>query len=195
MLERIIRPIKNKLYNIVGRAVVTALNNSGKTLKAQVVMFQSETFDGIDVLQNYGFESLADAADNDNEVVLASIGGNRVMSTVTAIHNRTHRPKTLAAGEVQVYTKFGSKVHLKADGSVVVTESGGAVLTMAGGVFTLEGSVNLKGTGGKAVMIDTIIAKFNAHTHICAIPGNPSAVPATLWVDGVDSAADVKAKV
>lgn len=165
MLDRILRPIKNKLYNIIGRAILTALDNSGKTLKAQVQVFGTETFDGIDVLQNYGFESLADAADNDNEVLLSSIGGNRVMSTATAVHNREHRPKDLAAGESKVYTKFGQYIHLKADGSVKVYAPGKSVDVECGTLNVAAATrINLgSGAAGKVVTTEST----------CAFTGGP----------------------
>lgn len=198
MMERIFRPIKMKLYSIIARAVVTSLDNSGSVLKVQVKLFQQDLFDNIPVLQNYGFESLADKADISNEAVITAIGGNMEMAVTTGVHNKDHRPKTLTAGEVMVYSKHGQKIHLKADGSISI-DAGANAVNVVGANITLTGNVNLKDAGGQPVMLETIITKFNTHTH-SYLPGpgaaTPTAVPlpANQFTAGTDSAANVKAK-
>jgi len=186
-LSRLLNPIKSRIYNVIGRAVVTAMNNNNKTLKCQIVLFQQDVYDGIDVLQNYGFESLIDSTDAENECLVSSIGGNRNLSAATAIHNRTHRPKTLTAGEVMVYSKFGQTIHLKADGSIALIPAAGK-------------SVDLYGTGGSPVTLETIIAKLNGHKHSTIVPTHGTIQSNDMKTDGVeliagtDSAANVKAK-
>ena len=136
-ISRILQNIKSKLYAIVGRAVVTALDNSGGMLLAQVQFYGSETYDGMHVLQNYGFESMVDTVDEGNETLVCSQGGSRTMSTIVAIHNPEHRPRTLNSGEVMIYSKFGQSILLKSDGSVRVTGNL-LVSTGATGTFTSQ---------------------------------------------------------
>lgn len=208
-LNRFLRPLKNKIYQLIGRGILTAINNAEKTQKVQFTVFD-ETWDGMERFQEYGLETYPDPGDPNNEIMYGAHGGSKEACIIFCVHNREQRPKTLIAGEVQLYTKFGQSVYLKADGSIVCTEPGGAVLTMTGGATTVTGKVNLKGLGGLAVMLKTIITKLNSHTHDYINPLAPSAVQpgvtstmaaasttgaTSTLVDGVDSAADVKAAI
>lgn len=183
-MQRFMRPIKNHIYGIVGRAILTAVNNSTKTQIVQIKAFGEEIFE-LERLQEYGFENYPDVAgDENNEIIYLAIGGNRSLATVIRTHNRELRPKTLTAGEVMVYCKYGQKIHLKADGSILIDAGTNDI--------TLTGNVNLKATGGNAVMLDTMINKYNGHKHVET--GGTTQVPDTLLVAGTDSAENVKAK-
>ena len=195
ILNRILAPIRTKIMHVVSRVVLSALDNTGKTLRGKFVLYGSDIYTGLDILQNYGFESMPDAADEDNIAILHSIGGSIAMGATTGIHNRKHRPKTLQAGEAVMYSKYGQSVLFKNDGSVIITPAAGQ-------------AVLLNGTGGNPIMLDTIIAKFNAHTHEYVAPLVPSGAQPGIstaanvgsgashaFVAGTDSAPYVKAKI
>lgn len=191
-LERFLRPIKQKLYGIAGRALLTAVRNSNKTQRLQYKVYEDMVYDDVERLQEYGFETYPDASDENNEIVILNIGGNKDGGMVICVHNREERPKDLSSGEVCLYSKFKQKIWLKADGSMeILTDSK---------PITLKGSlINLKDTGGDPVMLETIINKFNNHTHLYS-PGTggatATAAPAApnTFTAGQDSAANVKAK-
>lgn len=171
-IMRLLTPLKNRMYGIVGRAILTAIDNTKKTQMVQIKMFGDEVHD-LERFEEYGFETMPDVASGTVELAVLAPAGDRAAGIVVCAHNRETRPKTLAAGEVMVYSKFGQSVHLKADGSIV-----------------LNGPVYLNGTGGQPVLLETVIAKFNAHVH----SGGGTGVPTVAWVPGTDSAAAVKAK-
>ena len=64
-----------------------------------------------------------------------SVGGNRSHLVVIATGDRDNRPTDQAEGEVAVYSKFGNKMVMKADGSIEIT---GAGALQIGGVVTQD---------------------------------------------------------
>ena len=192
-LDRFLRPLKFRLYRIVGKALLTAINNSKKTQMVQIKMFGDAVYDDIERFQEYGIETYPDASDNNCEVAILDLGG---LNLAICVHNREERPKDLATGEVCLYSKFAQRIILKADGSIEITTDSKPV-KIIGSQITLEGStINLKDSGGNPVMLETIITKFNTHTHSGVLTGGGvTGTPSTTFVAGTDSAANVKAKI
>ena len=99
--KRLIRPIQNKIFLLLGRAILTAVNNSESTQKIQIVALSGEVITDIERFQEYGFESYPlEGA----EVFAGFINGNRDNGIVLCVHDRRYRPTDLAEGEVAVYT-------------------------------------------------------------------------------------------
>jgi len=188
-LFRFLKPIKDKISLMIGVAILTAVNNSEKTQKLQIQIFGDETYDGVVRMQEYGFETYPDPSDTNNECLVLSICGNRNMGVIACVHNREQRPKDLQAGETQMYSKFGQKIYLKADGSVLI-DAGANSVQITGSDITLTGNVNLKDVGGLAVMVESMIVKYNGHKHPA-----PNLIPDLQLTVGVDSAANVKAQI
>lgn len=149
-LYRLLAPIKKKIFLLLGRALLTAVNNSEGTQKIQIIGLANETITDVERFQNYGFESypLANA-----EVFLGFLNGNRDQGIAICVHDRENRPTTLAAGESAVYSSAGNIITMKANGEIHILFNGG----------TLEYaplSSKIKD------YIDTVIKTiFDAHTH------------------------------
>ncbi len=181
-LFKFLKPLQDKISLMIGVAILTAIKNSEKTQKLQIQIFD-EMYDDLPRMQEYGFETYPDTTDTNNECLVLSISGNKNIGIIACVHNRELRPKTLEVGEVQVYSKFGQQVYLKADGTILIKGS----------------TVNLKDESGNPVMLDTIIDKFNQHNHLynpgpgAPISCGPPQAP-NVFVAGTDSAENVKAK-
>jgi phage baseplate assembly protein V len=191
---RFLQPLKIKIQLMIGRAVLLAVDNTGKTQRLRLQFGQDEAIERIERIQEYGFDTNPPVADS-SEVAYVSIAGNRGLTYVIATQVREFRPSpALAAGEVMMYSKFGQKIHLKTDGSVTI-DAGANAVNVTGSDITLTGNVNLKDAGGEPVMLATVITKLNNHTHLetGGTTGTMTAGGTTL-VAGTDSAADVKAK-
>ena len=159
-IERILQPIKRKIFLVIGRAILTAIDNSEGTQKVQVTGLDGETITGIERFQEYGFESYPK---KDAEVVIGFINGNRDQGIALKVHDRTYRPTDLVEGEARVYNF---------DGNTRVSVKEGLIEITAGG--TLEKSAlgeTLKST------LESLIDAINALTVTCAGPGNPSSTP------------------
>ena len=115
LFSRIMMTVKNKIYLIIGRGILKAINNDeSKTQKIQIVGLSGETITDIERLQNYGFESFPDA-DDDHEVLVVYPGGNRDQGIAIVIHNRD-RPDDLKVGDVRVWDKHGNSIELSKTG-------------------------------------------------------------------------------
>lgn len=171
--------LKMRLFLMIGRGIVKAINNETKIMKVQVTGLKGETITDIERPQNYGFESFPDVAD-DLEAAIAYIGGNRDQGIVLVIHDRTNKPTDLVKGESRLYAKGGAKVTCKTTGIVEV--NGSADFAVA---------FNDLKTGFDALKTDlnTFITVYNAHVHIGVTPG-PGSTGTTPAV-GTSSAASI----
>jgi phage baseplate assembly protein V len=117
--KRLIKPITNKIFLIIGRGIVTAINNSDAAQKAQLVLLAGETLDKMERFQEYGLETFPPTG---CEALVNFINGNRGSGIISCIHSRESRPTDLVEGEVALYTKVDltntHRIHLKANGDI-----------------------------------------------------------------------------
>ena len=111
--QRLIRPIKNKLFLLLGRAILKAVNNAEQTQKIQVIALSGEVITDMERFQEYGLETypLAEA-----EVAAVFLNGNRDHGIALCVHDRRYRPTGLSAGEIMLYTdenSTGFRIHFK----------------------------------------------------------------------------------
>lgn len=152
---RLLQPLNRRILDVVARAVVKRLDDSKRVQLAQLGILDGETRDAVERFQNYGFTSVPlEGA----EAVVLSVGGHRDHCLVVAVDDRRHRLRDLEPGEVAVFHKDGSRVHLKADGSVEAVSKGGAKATLkadgsvenessSGSKVTLSGDIKLSPSG------------------------------------------------
>jgi phage baseplate assembly protein V len=144
-IARFLQPLRIKFQTAIGRAVLMAVDNSGKTQRLQLQLYGNELIDKVERIQPYGFETNPSVEDS-SEVVILSPCGSRSLSFVITVQARDLRPK-IATGETQQYTKFGNKVHLKADGSVYILSSGNNNINLKA-----DGSIVATGVGNSITL-------------------------------------------
>jgi phage baseplate assembly protein V len=149
--HRTVTKLKHKIFLSVGRGIVSAINNSGKTQRCQLQALANEILAGVDRYQEYGLETFPKT---DAEFLAVFPGGNRDQGVIVCVHDRRYRPTNLASGEVMVYTleNVGGdhRIHLKS----------GKAVEVVGTVVKLGAS-----SGHKAVCVEDLIDAFNNHTH------------------------------
>lgn len=111
-LDRILRPIRNRIQLLVGRAVLRLVDDAVKVQVLQVAGLAGETHQDVERMQNYGFTSHAHPG---QECITLSVGGSRDHSIVICVNDRMYRLKPLALGEVAIYDDLGQMVVLKRD--------------------------------------------------------------------------------
>jgi phage baseplate assembly protein V len=127
-INRALTPLRVRVANMLGRAVVKLVDDAKKTQIIQVVAGPDEVRE-LERFQEYGFSSVPlDGA----EAVAVFVGGRRDHGFVIATDDRRYRLTGLQAGEVAIYHKDGASVLLKADGSIAVTPKSGAIVQLAG---------------------------------------------------------------
>lgn len=169
-LSRWIAPLKNRVANMVARAVLGTVDDSKKLQIVQLEMLEGETRDDIERFQNYGFSSRPEAG---AEAVVLFVGGRRDHGLAIAAEDRRYRFVNLTAGEVVVYNRFGASIVMKANGDIQVTPKPGQKLKVAGDVDvtgTLTASTDVVG-GGKSLKTHThAVAGANAGGPVVFVP-------------------------
>ncbi|OFW46540.1 MAG: hypothetical protein A2003_02545 [Acinetobacter sp. GWC1_38_13] len=114
-LSRILAPIKRQIYMLIGRAIVTYIDNSKSTQLLQLSLLADEVSSNVERFEEYGFSTypLTGA-----EAIAGFINGNRSHGIVLCVHDRRYRPTDLAEGEVAIYTDEDQsspnhRIHLK----------------------------------------------------------------------------------
>ncbi len=116
-LQRALNKIKTRIFLLIGRAILTAIDNTGQTQRMQMTALKGETLDGVERFQEYGFEGFP-IADGKTENIVLFLNGNRDYGIVIKSFNKSHRPIDLVSGEVCMYDHNNVRVTLKKDKSI-----------------------------------------------------------------------------
>jgi phage baseplate assembly protein V len=140
-VQRMLAPLQQRIMLMLGRALLTVVNDDAGLQRVQVALLSKETRDDVERFQQYGFTSHPHAG---AEAAVVFLGGNRDHPIVLAIDDRRYRVQGLAAGEVAIYTdedqedgghrivfRRGQEIEINAGKKFTVNVGGGAsVLTM-----------------------------------------------------------------
>ena len=99
--KRLIAPLRQKIFLLLGRGILKAINNSEGTQKIQITVLDGEVITNMERFQEYGFETYPFS---DSEILAIFLNGNRDHGIALCIHDRRYRPKDLSEGEVALYT-------------------------------------------------------------------------------------------
>lgn len=143
VLNKLLAPLRQRIANMVSRAVLSAVNDSKQLQLVQLDLLSDETRDDIERFQNYGFSSSPKAG---AEAVVLFVGGSREHGLAVSVEDRQYRIRNLESGEVAVYDHLGSKIVLKANGNIELTPTAGVVIN--GTTIQVGGAVEsaIKGT-------------------------------------------------
>lgn len=125
IVSRITSSIRKKIFLVVGRGELKSVNNSKNTARCQGEFLKDELISDIEKMEDYGFTSNPEAG---SQIVAIFVDGNREQGLVIRSHDRRYRPTDLQPGEVCMYHKSGSRVLMKADGSIEVDSTVGITL-------------------------------------------------------------------
>ncbi len=118
----IINKLKNKIYLLIGRAILKAVNNKGNIQKLKVTGLYNETISDVDRIQEYGLETYPKAGTA--EVVILFPNGNRDGGVVIKVGDKTYRPSGQSEGDVYLYDYRGTEI--KIDSAGITLKSGDA---------------------------------------------------------------------
>lgn len=174
--RRMLEPLAARVRLVVARAVVRALDETRKVRTVQLSVLAGETMGSVEHFQHFGLTSRPPLG---TEAVIVCVGGSRDHAIAIAEEHRGTRPTgLLAPGEVLVYAQGGSRVHLKADGSVVVTAAAGLEVS-----DDIDAGGNVSAGGDVADATGTLAALRNAYNvHVHSDPQGGSTGPPTPTV-------------
>ncbi len=103
--KRLIKPITNKIFLLLGRAILELVTNADGTnliaQKVQVTALADETISDMERFQEYGFETYPRTG---AEVFIGFLNGNRDHGIALCVHDTRYRPLDLSEGEVCIYS-------------------------------------------------------------------------------------------
>lgn len=167
-LTRALRPITQRISNMVSRGIWRRGDDNKKMQEGQVSLLKGEVRDRVEHFQQYGFTHVPlEGA----EVVVVSVGGSRDHMFVLAVDDRRHRKKGMKPGEVALYTDEGDYILLKR-GRVLEIKCGSQVIIDAPEVV-ITGDLKVQGETGIIVENGDVEAevKLNTHVHSGVVSG------------------------
>lgn len=106
-LHKLTESMRAKVQLMVGRAILSAINDGGAVQTVQAQLMADEVQDDAERIQQYGFTSVPLPG---AEAVLVFVGGNRDHGLVIATEDRRYRKTGLQPGEVCLYTDEGDSI-------------------------------------------------------------------------------------
>lgn len=152
--------------NLVGRAVITAVNSAQKCQALGLKLIAGEQKENVEHLEPYGFTS---AAHDGAESVVLFPCGDRSHGVVVVVADRRYRMKGLKRGEVAIYDDQQQSVTLTRKGIVVNGGGKPVVFTNAPKArfeMDIESTGHIKDlcdSGGKTMSAMRIT--YNGHDH------------------------------
>lgn len=182
-VQAMIKPLRNRVYNIVSRAVLEAVNDSGKMQVIKVSVLAGENRDDVEYFQDYGFTSVSKAG---AEALILCPQGNREHMIAIKVGDRTVRIKGLASGDVAMFDDVGNKIHLKQNGTIEIVAATKVLVTSPEAEFS--GNVKVKGNltveGKETVTGDATAGNVISNGAVTAASGAISGL--TVGTPGTD---------
>lgn len=152
--------LAGRLRLVVGRAVLALVNDAAKLQAVQVQVQEGVVRDRVEHFQHYGFTShpLPGA-----EGISLSVAASSDHTVVINIDDRRFRLKSLAAGEVALYTDEGDKLHFKRGNVIQIVAASQLILDAP--TVAISGNVTV---GGALVVTGDVTGSgvsLNSHTH------------------------------
>lgn len=147
-VAKFVKPLANRISNMVSRATVSQVDSSKKMQLLQIGLLTDETRDAVEHFQPMGFASVPEA---DSEAVVVFVGGRRDHGLAVVVDDRSTRITDLAPGEVALYHKSGSRITLKANGDIEIDAAANVVLNGGSTAVAKVGSSLIAGPFGGTV--------------------------------------------
>lgn len=179
---------KTALRSLV-RRVVAIVTNAGSVWNFRGYVDAAgnqETFDRVEVFQGIGF-SARPAAGGRPEAIVLNVGGGKGHPVAVATRDRRLVVTSLAEGETAIHNAAGARVHLMADGAIVIRAASGKTISMDDG----SGAVALATKADVDALTTYVKKQFNpvgtAAGHVHAVVGGATTTITEGTIVGLDS--------
>ena len=125
--SKLLAPLARRLRLMIGRSTISLVNDNKKLQELQVTILSNDVDGEIERFQEYGFTSRPKLG---AEAIILCVGGSRAHAIAVAVDDRRYRLKSLAEGEVALYTDEGDYIHFKR-GRVIEVMAGAKVKVTA----------------------------------------------------------------
>lgn len=132
-----------RIMNLIAPGTITAVDDTGTVMRAQLKLGYLELRDGVPVLQQFGFSSVPPIG---SDAAVIFISGDRGNGVAVATGHQATRPTGKSPGEAVIFNAFGMSIYMSQNG-VMVTQ-GGKPVTFDGDVHVVGNVVAGYGTLG-----------------------------------------------
>lgn len=177
------RPVAKRVALSVARAVLRLVNDGPPIQTAQIDLLAGETRNRVERVQEYGFTSVPLPG---CKGVAVFVGGDRSHGIIVGTDDPRYRLRSLAAGEVAVYTDEGDCVVLRR-GRLIQMFTNTLEVHAAAKVRFVTPLVETTGdlidqtSGGNGNTVQQMRAIYNGHVH----PENDSGGPTDAPIQGM----------
>lgn len=173
-LQRVMRPLTQRIQLMIGRAVVGLVNDATKLQGLQITLLADEVRGDVERFQQYGFTSHPHPG---AEAVAVSVAGSRDHVLVIAVDDRRYRLTGLAEGEVALYTDEGDRIVIRRGGTIEVQAT--TKVRLVAPLVECTGDVKVAGTLTADVDVVGGGKSLKGHKHGGVQPGgSQTGVPA-----------------
>lgn len=116
--QRLLAPVMRRLRLMIGRAVVTFVNDSLKMQNLQVTSLDDGPLDDVERPLQYGQISVPLTG---AEAIMVSLGGDTDSAVALVVDDRRYRPTNLTVGDSGLYHYEGHRIRLTKDGRALIT--------------------------------------------------------------------------
>lgn len=170
-IDKNIKSLRERIFLLIGRAVLAAVEDSGKRQRVQFSALKGEVKDSVERIQEYGFTSVPLPG---AQVLFASISGNRDHPVAFAVDDPRYRLNNLQPGEVAIYNHEGTCIVLRNGNKIEMTAT--AEITMNTPILKVTGDILDHSAGGGQTML-SMRETYNIHVHPENDGGGPTDDP------------------
>jgi len=172
MVKKMLEPLQRRVMSMIAPAIITGVDDSKAIQTLQIQLGKNEVREGVNRVQQYGFSSHPFAQ---SECAVMFVGGNRDHGLVIAVDDSRYRLKSIAQGEVALYTDEGDVIHLKRGGQIEITCAASVTInapeTKITGNVVIEGNVNVAGKTEVAGALSSSTSVSDATSSLQALRG------------------------
>ncbi len=145
------RETAHQLRGMVSRGVLRAANDGGEVQTADVSVWQGVVRTDVEVMQPFGFASVAPPG---GTVILLAVGADQGDVVAIPVGSPAFRLGNLSVGDTAVYGLDGSRMVMSADGRIAVTATASVTIKTPSFEAELSGDLwRLKRTDGSEARI------------------------------------------
>ncbi|WP_051356900.1 phage baseplate assembly protein [Azorhizobium doebereinerae] len=164
------RETAHQIRGLIVRGVVSATNDNAESQTADMTLFAGHDRAKVEVLQPFGIASRP--PEKGGVCIVLAVGGDQGDLVALPVGAPSMRLGNLAEGEVALYTLDGSRVHIKADGSILAVSSKAVTCEVKGNRLEVTPDyVRGRMTDGSRFAAGQGWAKLSAGGHFIAASG------------------------
>jgi len=168
-LSAALRPILQRIQNLLARGVVNRTDDSPRVQSLQLELTAGETRTSVERVQQYGLTSVP--LPGAFPVAVVCPFGDRAQAMAVAVDDARYRTKGLPDGDVELYDYRGNRVRLRDGALEVYAVADLEIQAAASANVTIQGNATVTVTGSLAVSANGSCSVTAPTVHLGGIGG------------------------